>query len=72
MHGSLADDAAASCGCVLYLDVDHMHIVNELHGFEIGNELIVRVADLLARRRCRRMPWRRGLLATGSSSCCRG
>jgi len=48
MHGSLADDAAASCGCVLYLDVDHMHIVNELHGFEIGNELIVRVADLLA------------------------
>ena len=24
-----------------------MHVVNELHGFEIGNELIVRVADLL-------------------------
>jgi diguanylate cyclase (GGDEF)-like protein len=33
---------------ILYLDIDHMHVVNELHGFEIGNELIVRVAELLA------------------------
>jgi diguanylate cyclase (GGDEF)-like protein len=32
---------------VLYLDIDHMHVANELHGFELGNELIVRVADLL-------------------------
>jgi diguanylate cyclase (GGDEF)-like protein len=32
---------------VIYLDVDHMHVANELHGFELGNELIVRVADLL-------------------------
>jgi diguanylate cyclase (GGDEF)-like protein len=32
---------------VLYLDIDHMRVVNELHGFEVGNELIVRVADLL-------------------------
>ena len=33
---------------VLYLDIDHMHVANELHGFELGNELIVRVADLLS------------------------
>jgi diguanylate cyclase (GGDEF)-like protein len=33
---------------VIYLDVDHMHVANELHGFELGNELIVRVADLLS------------------------
>ena len=32
---------------VVYLDLDHLHAVNELHGFELGNELIVRVADLL-------------------------
>lgn len=32
---------------VIYIDIDHMHLVNELHGFELGNELIVRVADLL-------------------------
>jgi diguanylate cyclase (GGDEF)-like protein len=38
-----ADDAS-----ILYIDVDHMHVVNELHGFELGNELIVRIADLLA------------------------
>lgn len=35
-------------GSVLYIDVNHMHVVNELHGFELGNELIVRVAQLLA------------------------
>ena len=33
---------------VLYIDVDHMHVVNELHGFELGNEMIVRIAGLLA------------------------
>ncbi len=32
---------------ILYIDVDHMHVVNELHGFELGNELVVRIADLL-------------------------
>jgi len=40
--------AAAGETSVIYIDVDHMHVVNELHGFELGNELIVRVADLLA------------------------
>lgn len=34
--------------CIVYIDVDHMQLVNELHGFELGNELIVRIADLLA------------------------
>lgn len=33
---------------LLYIDIDHMHVANELHGFELGNELIVRVADILA------------------------
>lgn len=33
--------------CAIYVDIDRMHVVNELHGFELGNELIVRVADLL-------------------------
>jgi diguanylate cyclase (GGDEF)-like protein len=32
---------------VVYLDVDHMHAVNELHGFELGNELMARMADVL-------------------------
>ena len=29
----------------IYIDIDHMHVVNESHGFELGN--IVRIADLL-------------------------
>jgi len=33
---------------VIYLDIDHMHVANEQHGFELGNELIVRIADLLS------------------------
>jgi diguanylate cyclase (GGDEF)-like protein len=42
-----AESDAMSCS-VLYIDVDHMSVVNELHGFELGNELIVRIADLMA------------------------
>jgi diguanylate cyclase (GGDEF)-like protein len=46
-----AGDAGSSdaAGCVLYIDVDHMQAINEVHGFELGNELIVRVSDLLSR-----------------------
>jgi diguanylate cyclase (GGDEF)-like protein len=43
--GQLSADDETS---VLYIDVDHMHVINQLHGFELGNEMIVRIADLLA------------------------
>jgi diguanylate cyclase (GGDEF)-like protein len=42
----LADSALEHT--LIYLDVDQLHVVNELHGFELGNELIVRVADLMS------------------------
>jgi diguanylate cyclase (GGDEF)-like protein len=32
---------------LIYLDVDRLHLVNEVHGFELGDEIIVRVAQLL-------------------------
>ena len=48
MYRRLADPADGAERSVLYVDIDHMHVVNELHGFELGNELIVRIADLLA------------------------
>jgi diguanylate cyclase (GGDEF)-like protein len=48
MYGRLSADGKASVASVIYIDVDHMHVVNELHGFELGNELIVRIADLMA------------------------
>jgi diguanylate cyclase (GGDEF)-like protein len=43
-----AEQEGVATGSVIYADVDHMHVVNELHGFELGNEIIVRVAELLA------------------------
>jgi predicted signal transduction protein with EAL and GGDEF domain len=48
MYSGLADAADFIESSVIYLDIDHMHVANELHGFELGNELIVRVADLLS------------------------
>lgn len=48
MYARLASGGEAVERSVIYIDVDHMHVVNELHGFELGNELIVRVAELVA------------------------
>ncbi|MFO1468637.1 MAG: EAL domain-containing protein [Steroidobacteraceae bacterium] len=45
-YAGLGDSEAARS--VVYFDIDHMHVVNELHGFELGNELIVRIADLMS------------------------
>jgi diguanylate cyclase (GGDEF)-like protein len=47
MFAEIPDAADWTESSVVYLDIDHVHILNELHGFELGNELIVRVADLL-------------------------
>jgi diguanylate cyclase (GGDEF)-like protein len=48
MYSGLPDIADFIESSVIYLDIDHMHIANEVHGFELGNELIIRVADLLS------------------------
>ena len=32
---------------LLYLDIDELHICNETHGFELGDEIIVRLAQTL-------------------------
>ena len=47
MYRRLPAESEPNCS-VIYIDVDHMSVVNELHGFELGNELIVRIADLMA------------------------
>jgi diguanylate cyclase (GGDEF)-like protein len=47
MFARHAETEGVVTGSVIYVDVDHMHVVNELHGFELGNEIIVRVAELL-------------------------
>ena len=48
MYRTMEDADAAADRSVIYLDIDHMRVANELHGFELGNELIVRVADTLS------------------------
>jgi diguanylate cyclase (GGDEF)-like protein len=48
MYKGSAESESNAESSVLYLDIDHMHVANEMHGFELGNELIVRVADTLA------------------------
>jgi diguanylate cyclase (GGDEF)-like protein len=48
MHATLPSDATHSERSIVYVDVDHMHMVNELHGFQVGNELLVRIAELLS------------------------
>ena len=48
MYSDLPQDAGdGGESSVLYLDIDHVRVANEVHGFELGNELIVRVAELL-------------------------
>ncbi|HEY6923234.1 MAG TPA: GGDEF domain-containing protein, partial [Steroidobacteraceae bacterium] len=41
------ESGANGGGSVVYIDIDRMQVVNELHGFELGNEVIVRVAELV-------------------------
>jgi diguanylate cyclase (GGDEF)-like protein len=48
MYKSIEETGDWAERSVIYLDIDHMHVCNELHGFELGNELIVRVADVLS------------------------
>ena len=48
MYGRMLEGPESGARSVIYLDIDHMDVVNELHGFELGNELIVRCAELLA------------------------
>ncbi len=47
MYARLPEDPGNLERSVLYIDVDQMHVFNELFGFELGNEVLVRVGDLL-------------------------
>lgn len=44
---SLCEQAPQAVRSILYLDIDELHICNETHGFELGDEVIVRVAQAL-------------------------
>ncbi|PYS61662.1 MAG: hypothetical protein DMF76_10455 [Acidobacteria bacterium] len=38
---------AGRLDCVIYADIDRLHLINEAHGFEYGDEVIKSFADLL-------------------------
>jgi diguanylate cyclase (GGDEF)-like protein len=40
-------ETAREARSVVFIDIDRLHVVNELHGFELGDEIIARVAQFL-------------------------
>jgi Amt family ammonium transporter len=45
-----AREACAGSSGVLYFDIDQLHVVNEMHGMPVGDEVILKVARLLGNR----------------------
>ncbi|MFO1405938.1 MAG: EAL domain-containing protein [Steroidobacteraceae bacterium] len=44
---TLTPEAMRNPNSVVYLDIDRMHVVNENHGMHVGDEIIVRVAEVI-------------------------
>ena len=45
----LASSAESEQHCILYLDIDRLHVVNETFGMHIGDDVIANVAECMAR-----------------------
>ncbi|MEQ1579146.1 MAG: diguanylate cyclase [Steroidobacteraceae bacterium] len=41
--------------CVIYVDIDRLHVLNENHGMHVGGEVIARIADTIRRSMAPRM-----------------
>jgi len=51
----LAGQPASGNHCVIYIDVDRMHVLNENLGMHVGDEVIVRVAEVIRQQLTPRM-----------------
>jgi len=51
----LAGQAAPGNHCVIYIDVDRLHVLNENLGMHVGDEVIVRVAEVIRQQLTPRM-----------------
>jgi diguanylate cyclase (GGDEF)-like protein len=49
VQAMLTDEALRSDNSVIYLDIDRLHVLNENLGMHVGDEVIVRVADIIRR-----------------------
>jgi diguanylate cyclase (GGDEF)-like protein len=50
IRGQLAARKQPAPECVLYMDVDRMHVVNDNFGMHVGDELIGKVAEVLRKK----------------------
>jgi diguanylate cyclase (GGDEF)-like protein len=50
VRAQLASRRQPVAECVLYLDVDRMHVVNDNFGMHVGDELIGKIADVLRKK----------------------
>lgn len=54
-HAVLTPAAIAFGSCVIYADIDRLHVLNENKGMHVGDEVIVRVAEVIRRHLSPRM-----------------
>ena len=47
--GLLGADGAADAHIILYLDIDRLHVINETFGMHVGDDVIVNVAECMAK-----------------------
>jgi diguanylate cyclase (GGDEF)-like protein len=47
--GALLAEGAAESHIILYLDIDRLHVINETFGMHVGDDVIVSVADRMAK-----------------------
>jgi diguanylate cyclase (GGDEF)-like protein len=47
--GLLDSPASPQSHCILYLDIDRLHVINETFGMHVGDDVIVSVADCMAK-----------------------
>jgi diguanylate cyclase (GGDEF)-like protein len=45
----LASEGAPHAHCVLYLDIDRLHVINETFGMHVGDDVIASVAECMAK-----------------------
>jgi diguanylate cyclase (GGDEF)-like protein len=45
----LTSPAPSQSHCILYLDIDRLHVINETFGMHVGDDVIVSVADCMAK-----------------------
>jgi len=55
VQAAMRTEAQASENCVIYVDIDRLHVLNENLGLHVGDEVIVRVAEVIRRALAPRM-----------------